>query len=409
MGGRQTHLWEDAEGEVHSIAQGEGGEQGDPMMPLLFAVGQHHALDTVSRSLREDERFLAYLDDIYFCCEPDRVGKVYTVVQEALQTHAGIRIHCGKTKVWNMVGERPPVCDVLEQIARVSDPTAHVWRGSGVATERQAIKILGTPVGHPDFVRSHLVDLIEEQHVLLERIQMLQDVQGAWLLLVHCASARANYVVRCVRPKKNGGSMLECTTPSLWECLSRILHLESSTIGEGTRDVATLPLVLGGLGLRSAERTRASAYWASWADCMPMIKERHPMVAELFVGSLEGVPDTPYLREAAEAAKSLGGVMGFEPPSWLDLEAGVRPEDWDPEDCEPGRIRSGWQHEAASQVEQQFREGFFEHMAVPRKALVRSQGGPRAGLPYTTCPTNFFTTFTPQLFRVLGVLGCLFS
>ena len=41
------------------------------MMPLLFAAGQHHALDTVSRSLREDEKLLAFLDDIHFCSEPD--------------------------------------------------------------------------------------------------------------------------------------------------------------------------------------------------------------------------------------------------------------------------------------------------------------------------------------------------
>ena len=132
-----------------------------------------------------------------------------------------------------------------------------------------------------------------------------------------------------------------------------------------------------------------------------MIKERHPMVAELFVGSLEGVPDTPHLREAAKAARSIRGVIGFEPPSWPDFEAGVRPEDRDPEDCEPGGIRSGWQHEAASRVEQQFREGLFEHKPVSRKALVRSQGGPGAGLTFTTCPTNFLTTFTPQFFRVL--------
>ena len=94
------YLWEDAEGEVHSIAQGEGGEQRDPMMPLLFAMGQHHALDTVSRSLREDEKLLAYLDDIYFCCEADRVGEVYTVVQEALQTNAGISIDEGVEHGW---------------------------------------------------------------------------------------------------------------------------------------------------------------------------------------------------------------------------------------------------------------------------------------------------------------------
>ena len=42
--GSPSHLREDAEGEAHSIAQGEGGEQGDPIMFLLFAMGQHHAL-----------------------------------------------------------------------------------------------------------------------------------------------------------------------------------------------------------------------------------------------------------------------------------------------------------------------------------------------------------------------------
>ena len=34
-----TYLWEDDAGEVHSIPQGEGGEQGDPLMPLLFLFG----------------------------------------------------------------------------------------------------------------------------------------------------------------------------------------------------------------------------------------------------------------------------------------------------------------------------------------------------------------------------------
>ena len=39
-----TFLWEDEVGEVHKIRQGEGGEQGDPLMPLLFCLGQHRAL-----------------------------------------------------------------------------------------------------------------------------------------------------------------------------------------------------------------------------------------------------------------------------------------------------------------------------------------------------------------------------
>ena len=36
-----THLWEDEEGVVREIQQGEGGEQGDPLMPALFVLGQH--------------------------------------------------------------------------------------------------------------------------------------------------------------------------------------------------------------------------------------------------------------------------------------------------------------------------------------------------------------------------------
>ena len=45
-----THLWEDEEGTVHEIQQGEGGEQGDPLMPALFAMGRHQALQAVQES-----------------------------------------------------------------------------------------------------------------------------------------------------------------------------------------------------------------------------------------------------------------------------------------------------------------------------------------------------------------------
>ena len=44
-------LWENDFGEVHDIDQGEGGEQGDPLMPMLFSLDQHNAL----RSLPQPE------------------------------------------------------------------------------------------------------------------------------------------------------------------------------------------------------------------------------------------------------------------------------------------------------------------------------------------------------------------
>ena len=38
---------------------------------------------------------------------------------------------------------------------------------------------------------------------------------------------------------------------------------------------------------------------------------------------------------------------------------------------------------------------------VSKKAMVRSQDGPGAGVAFTTCPTNFLTKFSPQVFRIL--------
>ena len=39
---------------------------------------------------------------------------------------------------------------------------------------------------------AHLEHIAEEHRVLLERTPAVQDVQSAWLILLHCAAARAN-------------------------------------------------------------------------------------------------------------------------------------------------------------------------------------------------------------------------
>ena len=97
-GSPSEYLWEDNEGVVHRIPQGEGGEQEHALMPLLFALGQHEALLAVSRQLRPNERLFAFLDDIYLTTKPDRVGAGYAILEQELRVHACIRVH-RKTKI----------------------------------------------------------------------------------------------------------------------------------------------------------------------------------------------------------------------------------------------------------------------------------------------------------------------
>ena len=47
-----TYIWQDELGETFEIQQGEGGEQGDQLMPALFTVEQHPALVEVQNSLK---------------------------------------------------------------------------------------------------------------------------------------------------------------------------------------------------------------------------------------------------------------------------------------------------------------------------------------------------------------------
>ena len=113
-----------------------------------------------------------------------------------------------------------------------------------------------------------------------------------------------------------------------------------------SRELASVPLSLGGLGLRSATRTREAANWASWADCLFMVRNKHPVVADRIL--MLRMDDFECTRSAAVAAHHLAGVEGFEVASWEALSHGLRPQ---PRDLEDREFQHGWQHEAASRVE----------------------------------------------------------
>ena len=66
-------------GVAREVVQGEGGVQGDALMPLLFSLGQHGALVAVQAQLKEGERSFAFLDDMNFVGSPARVGEVYEI------------------------------------------------------------------------------------------------------------------------------------------------------------------------------------------------------------------------------------------------------------------------------------------------------------------------------------------
>ena len=189
-----TFLWEDDTGDVRRVRQGEGGEQGDPLMPLLFI-----------------------LDDIYVVCSPDRIGQSCLLLEEQLRVKTGISIHQGKTKLWNAAGCKPAMADMLTVAAKRRSPEAVVWK-------------------------AQLRMKTAEQLRLLERITAVENVQAGWLLLSFCAATRSNYWLRTVCPELTAEFAAEHDR-NVWRCLAEILRVgdvERSSIAS-----SSLPLSLG--------------------------------------------------------------------------------------------------------------------------------------------------------------------
>ncbi len=67
----------DANNKPRETRQGEGGEQGDPLMPALFCVALHDALQHAAASLHSGGHIFAYLHDVHLVSSRDGARAAY--------------------------------------------------------------------------------------------------------------------------------------------------------------------------------------------------------------------------------------------------------------------------------------------------------------------------------------------
>ena len=75
--------------------------------------------------------------------------------------HTPDRIHEGKTQVWNSGGKRPEFCVSLKsQIQKLECGEMPI--------SEQGIRVLGTPLGHKNFVEAHFRAFLQDDQLLLD-------------------------------------------------------------------------------------------------------------------------------------------------------------------------------------------------------------------------------------------------
>ena len=309
----------------------------------------------------------------------------------AVEDRCGIASNLGKTRVIAATaGPAPP------GIAELGDD---VWRGDKPDAQRGVV-VLGSPVGHLAFVQGWAEERLRTEQLLLDQLPKLPDLQCAWLLLLLCASPRANHAIRTMPPSACA-VYARGDDDAIWATLQTMLWGVGDREAVQARLLPALPGALGGLGLQSAQLTAPAAYWAAWADALPALHARVPRSAASYVQLLEAElgEATHCLAEAANARRLLLDRGWSHGPTWRAILEGARPAlaanpgagDWP----------HGWQYHASRTLTEHSRECLVMPSLPPSsRALLRSQAGPHAGAWLTAIPCENTTTLPPQAMQV---------
>ena len=264
-------MWEDDAGQVHDILQGEGGEQGDALMPALFSLGLAQALQEAQSRLQANELVIAYLDDLYIVSSPERARDAYNTVTDVVRARCGIEPNEGKTACWNKSGTEPP---------GIADLGSGVWRGGGSNSAR-GMRILGAAFGTDEYINKFGEDRARDTQTFLDKISRSPLTQHAWLLISYCLVPRANHILRQTPPslaRRSAERHDEITADALRRLLG---HDSAEGMSAEVWRQARLPPRHGGFGIRDSARISPAAYWASFADCIPQLIQRFPQFGSL--------------------------------------------------------------------------------------------------------------------------------
>ena len=168
---------------------------------------------------------------------------MHSLLEAAFWSVAGIRLHQGKTRAWNRGSIVP------EDIEEIS-PEA--WQPAG-------IKVLGTPIASDPFVADDERADCQRERELWDALHTVPDLQCAWQLLLQSANPRANHTMRTMPPSVSR-IYCEAHDEGIWNTAGSSDGKFKTRQIPSHQQLASLPMRMGGLGLRSATRCAGAAY-----------------------------------------------------------------------------------------------------------------------------------------------------
>ena len=247
-------------GDEDIIQSREGCQQGDPLGPLLFALGIRDLMNSC-----QSEVNIWYLDDATVCGDPETVMQDLTRIMAASNS-LGLSVNTKKCEIFTLQGSEDPTgsntTDLLPESLTILDQIKRNMPNIKTM-HRNDLLLLGAPI-YEEAADNVLLEKLEDLRRMGERLDFI-DAQDAVFLLRNCyAIPKLTYFLRTAPTFKNADT-LKLYDLELKKILEGILNIK---MDDSAWDQSSLPVKKGGLGIRKATDLAlpcfiSSAYGAS--------------------------------------------------------------------------------------------------------------------------------------------------
>ena len=233
----------------------EGGvHQGDPLASMIFSLGLLPLVELLARDIPTLTENAWFLDDgALGGCKQDLQKAIDILRQHGPER--GLHLSSLKSMIWcpNLCPGNPDPLD--RGITRVME---------------SGIKLLGAPIGSNIFTEELLEDRIAKLGELMDKLSILDDPHTEYAMLKSCfALPKFSYIMRTVDPRPYKGTM-EKFDKAVRQSMERVV---GASMMDHQWQQATLPVTLGGLGLRCVVPHAPGAYVTSLGSSSEIMEE----------------------------------------------------------------------------------------------------------------------------------------